>query len=180
MGFIAGSYSATWGGSPLGMVVGGFNLSIAHTGMDIIANRTGQAVIDSISTGADVKLSFVLAELDLEVFNRLIWDGPVFGEMGELGTSQYLKSKPLTMSACTGVGAPFLPPQIPPPPVVPGELNNQVPSVITFFRTHLLNGHEIKLAFTNRHRTAEIMLRVFPRSEDVGEDKVKYTYFEAT
>jgi hypothetical protein len=181
MPFVAGAYSATWGGTPIGMISNGFTVSMTGLGIDVTADRAGRTIIDTIHAGQDVRVSFVLAELDLHVAEELLWnykDKDKLGDMGHLGSSYYLQAKPLTLTACNfspvGIGS--------------GVNKNVAPGAITFWKTHLLNEHEVELAFTNSHRTARITMRAYPRAQitttlETAQDfdsSVVYDYFEAT
>jgi hypothetical protein len=183
MPFVAGAYSATWGGTPIGMISNGFTVSMTGLGIDVTADRAGRTIIDTIHAGQDVRVSFVLAELDLHVAEELLWnykDKTKFGDMGRLGSSYYLQAEPLTLTACNRPGL-F-------GPIADIQNGNVAPAAITFWKTHLLNEHEVELAFTNSHRTARITMRAYPRAQitttlETAQDfdsSVVYDYFEAT
>jgi hypothetical protein len=178
MSFISGAYSATWGGQPLGMVEGGFLLSYVKEGRDITGNRTGDAIIDSLYMGLDMRVSFVLSQVSLSSVQELLWtirDAFGAGGAGEVGTSSFLMSKALTLTACNQT-----------------QNSNSIPKVITFFHTNVMNGHEVQLAFGNSHRKAQVVMRVYPRktiqvpelgggpSTNPVTRNVVYDYFEAT
>jgi hypothetical protein len=163
MSFISGAYSATWGGQPLGMVEGGFTLTYSKLGHEVFFDGLGRTLIDDIYMGIDMSVSFVLSEMDLVGVNDLLWDVPgAFsrGDLGNPGYSSAATSKALTLTACGSVD-----PQA-------------IPASITFFRTSLKNGHEVQLAFTNRHRKASVALRVYPSRKP--DSFCQYRYFEAT
>jgi hypothetical protein len=163
MSFISGAYSATWGGQPLGMVEGGFTLTYSKLGYEVTSDRLGRTVLDDIYMGMDVSLSFMLCELDLTGVNNLLWNVPgasIGGQLGFPGVSSRFFGGPLTMNAC-------------------GAVNERaLPLTVTFFNAGLKNGHEVRLAFTNRHRKASVDMRIYPVRDP--NNLCQYRYFEAT
>jgi hypothetical protein len=167
MGFIAGSYRATWGGHPLGMVENGYTISYTKLGQNVTFDGLGATVIDTIYMGIDMSVIFTVTELDLQGVNDLLWDVPFAysrGELGIPGLSESAYSTALTLNACN-----------------PSTNPNIAPTTITFFKAGVKNGHEIQVAFTNRHRKANIEMRIYPTRKTASFIRsCDFTYFEAT
>jgi hypothetical protein len=173
MSFISGAYSAFWGGSPLGMIDRGFTLTYAKLGTKITSDQAGDTILDTIYTGVDVRIRFTLSEVDLASAQFLLWNvdqlGTAFGDAGNLGTSEFLNTQPLTLIKCGGVVFP------------PGQGGFTAANLITFFHTALAPDHEVNINYSPAHRKANVSLLVYPkRDEQVEASKIIYQYFEAT
>jgi hypothetical protein len=169
MGFIAGSYRATWGGLPLGMVENGFTIIQTKKAKHISFDQIGDTIPDSIFTGMDMRIRMSLTEVDLFAVKRLLWDSSLpFGAINRIGESEYVKSRPLTLTACT--------------PVFPDSIPLYNASLITFFNTVLAAENDVSVQLTNRLRKVDVLMMVYPKTAAITgiPQGVRYSYFEAT
>lgn len=72
MAFIAGPYTATFGGTAIGKVEDGFRLNVTFNGEPVTTDDLGDSIQDIVYRGGNVFVDFVLAEYDKAVLAKLV------------------------------------------------------------------------------------------------------------
>lgn len=144
MGFIAGAYSATWGGVRLGQTDDGFEMDYGATVQDITTD-TFRARQDGVYQGLDMTVRFVLNEVNLDGVKSIAWPwhSTIVGDVGQIGTLMSGLVKPLVLTACpnTTAAADF------------GSIT---------FTNAVVYGDRVNTKFAAEHRKISLSVAIFP------------------
>lgn len=143
-GFVAGAYSALYGGLDLGMVEDGFTMSYRYFAEQIRTDNVGDALNDNVYRGVQLNVRFILSEWNLAAVKAAFWPfSNVLGQMGDLGRLGSNLASPLVLTACD---------------------NSNTPASITFYKALLAPDFSVDHLFANKHRKVSMDMIVFPQA----------------
>ena len=106
MSFIAGPFTATFGGTSTGIVERGFELEERFFAEEVRGDNRAQTVQDVIDQGKDVYISFVLEEFDQAITASLLntWGAAAVGRTTQVGriAAQQSLAKSLVLTSAAG------------------------------------------------------------------------------
>lgn len=154
MAFIAGQYTVTLGGSSVGQIERGVEITHSFMKQLIVGDNLGQAVQDAIFLGADVSIDYRLMEYNASAVRRAMWPyGTSYLDVDQvIGTLDVQNSivASLVMTALTGTPAQTL-----------------GPATITLPLTILRENFPVRLLFSPELRVIPISQRVYPGANGV-------------
>ena len=91
MPFIAGPFTATYGGNPIGVMEDGIELEFVNSQEEVIGDNIGTTIQDTVWLGGNLFLNIVLSEYSATGIKALIWPQHAtlgnIGVIGQLGTN---------------------------------------------------------------------------------------------
>lgn len=152
MSFIAGGFTATYGGSALGTIRNGFTLEWTGDEEIIRGDNLGTAAQDAVLIGQDVFVEFELAEWNAAGAQAAMWPwGGATGSGGTLGRLASDIDEQLILTAIAGTSSAAL----------TGE------DVYTFPKCKLAEGFPVRILLATRLRTVPLRFRVYPDASNV-------------
>ncbi len=153
MSFIAGGFTAVYGGTTIGQIQEGFTMEWSELTQEIRGNNFAGEVQDEVLQGIDLFLEFILMEFNQAAARELYWPfhatfgrGPV---IGSLKSTIAYKSLVLTAVAGTPAAA------------------NAAEDVYTFAQTKLAAGFPVRLLKAPVLKTIQMRMRVYPDASNV-------------
>ncbi len=141
MAYLAGNYSATYGGSALGQIDDGFSLDWAQK-LEEITSDSFKARQDGVYQGIEMTLRFVLNEPKAAGVKNLVWPwATTEGDSGIVGRLMSALALPLVLTRCTS--------------------NAADPATITFTRAVVWTD-QISTEFALRQRKISVSVAVLP------------------
>jgi hypothetical protein len=146
MPFIAGPYTATYGGAALGQAADGYRVSHSFFKRLITGDTYAQAPQDEVYQGAEMFCQMRLIEFDAAGVNAIMWPYGAYltnGQVGRVSRQQNL-ALPLVLTAVAGTPAANL------------------PATLTLTTAILAEGFPVELLHAPDLREVPLRLRVFP------------------
>lgn len=151
MAFIAGPYSATFGGKALGKVQDGFRLTFTNDIAPIVGDNVAGSIQDGIYRGGNCFISAILSEWNAAAVRSVVWPyHATFGSMGLLGRRLRMFGDVLVLTKMgeqSGQGA-----------------TNAVPRTLTANVAVLAPGFPLEVLLSSRPRFIPIRLQLLPYS----------------
>lgn len=151
MSFIAGQYTATYGGAAVGQAAEGFRLSHQFFKRLITGDSYAEAPQDAVYRGAAVELGFTAIEYNAAAMASLIWPYGTLLDMGRVGRTDVGSSltKALVLTAVAGTPA------------------ANAPASLTLTAAILKEGFPVDLLMAPDLREVPLRLRAYPNTSGI-------------
>jgi hypothetical protein len=98
---IAGAYTGTWNALAIGNIgLGGYKLRFNYSRKDVFFDAVGNVPVDSLFTGFNMFVDFVLMQYNKEAVETMTWPWGVRGTTPAAGYSIWDRARPLVLTAC--------------------------------------------------------------------------------
>lgn len=151
MGFIAGKYSLTLGGSTVGQISQGITISHQFSKQIIIGDNFAETAQDAVFRGANVFCAYTLLEWNAAAAREALWPyGSAYLTMSDvIGVLDSDQVSQIVMTALSGTPA------------------ASTPASITMPQAIIAEGQNVDVLFGPELRTVPIRQRVYPNTSGV-------------
>lgn len=149
--FVAGPYTASYNDVDLGITEDGFDLDQTSFQESIRGDNMGSTHQDAVYRGANVFLSWVSQEWNIDEAANVFWPWAAWGTIGQVGRLHTAVATDMVLSAVAGTNA-----------------NTAGPGTLTAGLAILAADFDVKHILSTRHRRTPIRHQLYPQGSDAA------------